>query len=545
MPPARFNVLLSAPHQKHLWRWVLVGLVLVGIGLRWINLETKVFWVDEVATAVRVGGYTQTELTEAIANTPPRPATDLWQTITGDIERPPSATLQALIKSPEHAPLYFLLAREWAALFGRSAIALRSLSVCLSLLSFPALVWLCLEWLALPSVGGIALAMMAVSPLFISYAQEARPYSLWLLLLLLSGGFLLRAMRRPHWIAWCGYGLSLTLALYTSLLSVPIALAQALYVWGAEEGKWSRMTRHAGGAIALSFVAFLPWVVVILTHWDTLQRNTAWMQQPLDFVAILGTWIYGLSILIFDVPVAPLTSPIAALQILTSTAILAIFGLALWKLIQRTPFRTWGFVLALALPTPLLLILADLAVGGQRSTAPRYWMAAHLGLVLILAGWYSLQWHSPSSSHSRHSLWSGVLALLLIISLASSLGNIGRSPRYLKSRNLHNGAIATYINQTPNALVVTESENLYDLISLSRDLTPAITVQVLSRDRLETSETADHQPLCQPNILLFNPSQALLKTLQSQDMALKQRYIPQRLTPTELALTLWHPICQD
>ena len=573
--PLRFSNLSQKLSWGKIGAWLGLGLLLLGIAFRLINLETKIFWVDEVATAVRVGGYTQAELTELSLSTAigvesvgvesvgtasvgtesagtesVRTAADFLQLVHGSLDRPPSATLQALLKSPEHAPLYFLLARGWADMFGRSPLALRSLSVCLSLLALPCLFWVCLEWLGQPLVSWLAVGLMAISPLFIAYAQEARPYSLWVLLLLLSGGCLLRALRRDHWRSWLAYGVTLTLALYTSLLSLPIVLAQAVYVWGVAQGRSTPSMRRAVGAIALSLVAFLPWVVVILSQWDTLQRNTAWMQQSLDLPALIGIWLYSLSILVFDFPVAPLQSPLTVLQILTSVVILGFFGVALRHLIQQTPFRTWGFVVALAFPTPVLLVLADSLLGGQRSTAPRYWIAAHIGLVLLIAAWLSLQIHPSFPRRSTLRLWPSVLVIVLTLSLASSIGNLGRSPRYLKSRNLHNGAIATLINQAPSARLLTAPENLYDLISLSHSLNPTTPIQILSLESGQPrptpqAPTPQAKASCAPTTFLFNPSQRLITSLEARPISLQQVYNPHLLIPTELALTLWriHPPC--
>ncbi|NER07139.1 MAG: hypothetical protein F6K17_33465 [Okeania sp. SIO3C4] len=160
-----------------------------------------------------------------VADGQPRSPAELWQFVVAPSDRDRRTTLDALVQSPEHAPLYFLLAREWSARFGASPATLRLLSVVLSLLTLPMLAWLCWEWLYSSLAGGIAAALLAISPLFISYAQEARPYSLWLFLLVLSGGLLMRAWRRGNNGLWIGYGIALTLTLYTSLLSLPIVIS--------------------------------------------------------------------------------------------------------------------------------------------------------------------------------------------------------------------------------------------------------------------------------------------------------------------------------
>ena len=93
------------------------------------HLDQKVFWVDEVATVIRAAGYTKTEVIAQLATGKLHTPTDLlaYQQITP--ERTLADTLSALVQSPEHAPLYFLLTRFWMQLFGSSMVAVRSFSV--------------------------------------------------------------------------------------------------------------------------------------------------------------------------------------------------------------------------------------------------------------------------------------------------------------------------------------------------------------------------------------------------------------------------------
>lgn len=79
------------------------------------------------------------------------------------------------IEEPQVPPLYFVAVQYWAKLFGDSPGATRSFSVWMSLLVFPGLYWLCRELFAAPEVAWIAVGLLAVSPLQVLYAQEARP----------------------------------------------------------------------------------------------------------------------------------------------------------------------------------------------------------------------------------------------------------------------------------------------------------------------------------------------------------------------------------
>jgi uncharacterized membrane protein len=112
-------------------------------------------------------------------------------------------TLKALvIDQPEHPPLYYVIVRFWVQWFGNSVAVTRSLSALISLLTFPCVYWLCLELFGSPMTGWMAIALMAVSPFHVVYAQEAREYSLWIVMILLSSAAFLRAIRLQTRLSW-------------------------------------------------------------------------------------------------------------------------------------------------------------------------------------------------------------------------------------------------------------------------------------------------------------------------------------------------------
>ncbi|MEO6862166.1 MAG: glycosyltransferase family 39 protein [Microcoleus sp.] len=79
------------------------------------------------------------------------------------------------IEEPQLPPLYFLAIKYWAKFFGDSPFSTRSFSVWMSLLAFFGVYWLCRELFPPPEVAWIAVGLLAVSPLHVLYAQEARP----------------------------------------------------------------------------------------------------------------------------------------------------------------------------------------------------------------------------------------------------------------------------------------------------------------------------------------------------------------------------------
>lgn len=509
-----------------------IGLVILGIGVRGVGLGDRVYWVDEVATSIRVAGYTKAQVVAELHDGQVYRPAQLQQFFDLREGTPWEQTVAALIRSPEHTPLYFLLARSWVQVWGSSVVAIRSLSVALSAIALVLMARLANRLYGSVRVAGVAMGLFALSPFFIAYAQEARPYSLWSVTLLWSGLHLLNAMERPTLRHWVWYGLSGLAGLYTSLLTAMVLLGQGIYV--LLQGDRQRI-QGFGLALMVMVVGFTPWVGIILSHWSLLHSNTEWMRQPMGLLPLIGIWLYSTSVLIFDVPVTVALDGPTLAKILTSTLVVVGMALALRDLCQHTPPAVWQFVLGMTLPTPLVLMTVDLVRNSQLSTAARYLLPFHLGMILAIA--FALTRSLTATRPSQR--WAGASVSWLLIALCglSYTFQLQQPPRYQKSRNLHNPAIAALINQAPAPLVVVEPGHTMDLLSLSFDLKPDVQTLVSAELGSAELEGAIAAPTCRP-LFLLNPSPAFRAKIQNRT-ALKEVYRPQRLVSHELALALW------
>jgi mannosyltransferase len=164
-------------------------------------------------------------------------------------------------------PLYYLFLHGWIRLFGWSEVALR----------LPSVVFGCLSLVVVYRVGRliygrgtglVASLLLAVSPFHIYFSQEARTYSLTVLLCLLSTWFFLRIERGRRRDA-AGYVLFSALFLSSHVYALFVLLAQNLYFLllrtrspeGARTslGRWVLL--QAGVA-----VPFLLWVRALVAH---------------------------------------------------------------------------------------------------------------------------------------------------------------------------------------------------------------------------------------------------------------------------------------
>jgi uncharacterized membrane protein len=220
----------NPPLEKWL-RFLIIAVLAIGILFRFVNLDRKFYWIDENYTSLRVSGYTEAEIIKQISYQKITSPSDLQKYQQINPQKTLSNTLNSLAtEDPQHPPLYYILARFWAQWFGSSVATMRSFAAVISLLVFPAIYWLAWELFESTAVAWIAIAIFAISPYHILFAQEARQYSLWTLTTILSSAALLRAMRpdvnqNPMLLIshWTLYAVTAAMGLYTHLLFICVA----------------------------------------------------------------------------------------------------------------------------------------------------------------------------------------------------------------------------------------------------------------------------------------------------------------------------------
>ncbi|MEG4344819.1 glycosyltransferase family 39 protein [Microcoleus sp. A003_D6] len=164
-----------------LFLWTAIAFI-----LRFANLDSKPLWTDEFSTLVF-------SLGNSFRGVPVDRAIDL-STLLQPLQLGPDAdtadVLRNLLLESNHPPVYFMLAHWWMRLFGASEDSLvwigRSLPALLGVISVPAIYFLGKFAFNSRLVGQCAAAMMAVSPYGIYLAQEARHYTLGILLVIAS-----------------------------------------------------------------------------------------------------------------------------------------------------------------------------------------------------------------------------------------------------------------------------------------------------------------------------------------------------------------------
>ena len=244
-------------------------------------------------------------------------------------------------------PLYYMAIAGWMRLFGTSEAALRSLSLVASLLALP-LVYLIGKEVLDERRGLIAALIFALSPMQVSFAQEARTYAL--LLLPISGALLaiawfLRGDMRQRVLLL--YGISAVVAIYChATASFFIASCNLAVVAAIASNR--RIDRRAAFlrwvvANALVALAALP-EVAAMAHEGSTGNGIRWIPpfSPIDLVRALSPVIVGTA--------TPDRFPGAELSCLVLAGVAAVF-------IAHTAGRRVSIVLV-AIPALFIALIA-------------------------------------------------------------------------------------------------------------------------------------------------------------------------------------------
>ncbi|BAQ64172.1 glycosyltransferase family 39 protein [Geminocystis sp. NIES-3709] len=479
---------------------ILITVIIMGIFFRITNIDKKIYWHDEVYTSLRVAGYRGNEIVTKFFNGEIITAKDLLEFQILKPNTPLSATINSLIEHPEHPPLYYLLLRFWQDLLGSSIVINRSLSIVFSLLVFPAIYYLSQELFNNNLVSLISLSLVAISPIQILYAQEAREYSLWMVTIILSSLYLFKSIKTNKIYHWLGYSLTLSLTFYTSILSVFLPIINIGYIYLIRKFLAVKTKINFFVFTTISGVLFIPWLTITFINFSLLKDKTSWTntQQSLAFLANL--WGLHFSSLLIDVGL-PLYHWASYIFI---SAIFALIIYSFYFLIKNTDKNIWFYLLLLGVIPTLGLILPDIILGGIRSSMTRYFFPAYLSIYLTIS--YIL----GNKIEQKSKTWSVIIAIIFTFSIISNIISHNTTTWWNKAPSYYNTDIAEIINQSEKPLLITDDFqiNRGNIISISYQLKPNINLQLL-KDYSRIKYTKEFK-----EIYIFNPSSELVNKLE-------------------------------
>jgi uncharacterized membrane protein len=421
----------------------------VGAALRWVNLEQKPYWFNEAFTALRVSGYDEhDEVIPALYTGRPVRADDILEFQRPNADRGTWHTVRGLArKEPHQPPLYFVMARAAAAAGGETVRPTRALSAVWGVAALAACYWLCRELFASPSVAAIATALMALSPFFVRYSQEARPYSLWTAAMLFSSACLLRAVRTGRRRSWVAYSLLLMVGLYAHLLTALVLAVHGIYVLVVARRQPRPTFRPFVTAAGAAVLAFAPWLAVLGLHWSTAIAVSGYLGEPQPAAHVLDSLATDLTHLFSASPPIP-----AALVPWFAVALTALLGYAAYTLVRRASVEASVFIFLLMLVPVAAMALPDLLFGGQRILRARYLTPACFAMIAAVA-FLLAEGISTIGGRSRVA-WCASAAALCALAGVSSVAGV-RAPSWW-GLSMVDVDLAALLNRSPAATIITD-----------------------------------------------------------------------------------------
>lgn len=496
-------------------RFLIIIILVLGLFFRFVNLDRKIYWMDETYTSLRISGYTESEVAQQLLEGQILSLQDLHQYQRISPEKSIVDTVKGLAtEEPQLAPLYFIGVRFWAQIFGDSVAAIRSFSAFLSVLALPCIYWLCLELFESSLVGWLACSLLAISPFQLVYAQEARQYSLWTVAILLSSASILRAIRLNTWRSWGLYAATVAMGVYSHLFFVLVAIAQAIYVFVINNYRWSKALKGYLLSSIVGIIACSPWIVVILTNYKQALTMTAAQATKTPLLYFLKSWLGNLSRNFIDtgfsssspfaVPWHSLVFPSLSILVITALVIYSLYFLG-----RYSPKKAWLFIFLLIGFTSLVIILPDLILGRRTSVTGRYMIPSYLGIQLSVSYLLGSKINPTLLSQNLHHFWKLILLALLTSGVISCV-IISQSQTWWNNlTDTHNRQLAQVINQTSNPLVIQEIDsvppryNVFNLISLSYLLNSEVRFKFIPKN------TVTNIPSRFSNVFFMAPSNVL------------------------------------
>jgi len=247
--------------------FLLIALVVIGLILRLNNLSGRSLWTDEFFTLFQSSGHGVDikifldRLSHAQAP-PLLKACELKEFLKFDSHKSIRDVNNSLFNTDTHPPLYFWIMYFWRWIFKDSVFALRFFSVLMGILAI-FLAYKVGYYLFSRDIAKFCALYVSISALSVRYSQEARAYSLIVVLGLLTSLFILRMENSNKNLDALGFAVFTSLGFYTHYFYVFISVAQFAY-FTAIHHRDTAPLRKFYLAFLCSLLLFSPWFIPLI-----------------------------------------------------------------------------------------------------------------------------------------------------------------------------------------------------------------------------------------------------------------------------------------
>jgi len=449
----------SPAAERRLLLVLILFAVAVGVVARIAHLDRKLFWQDESITALQVSGHALAEFRREFDGR----VHPVWE-IQSFYERDPTTGIATVVRTlaaedPQHPPLFYVFDRlALDAAGGGAAATYRLPSVVFGILAIGFAFLLGTELYRSKTGGGILAALVALSPMHVLYARQAREYALFMCIVLASTFCLLRALDRRRALNWGAYAVTVSLGIYTDSIFGLVIGAHAVSTL-----LLARRDRRTLAGYALATAAglgtFAPWGLNAVHSKGHIEGLLVWGANvyPVKFLA--EKWAFNVAAVFFDAEFADLRLAFVA------AIVLAIVLASIVAFARTAAPRERAIALPLMLIPIATFVAVDVTQGSHFSTIPRFLLAGWIGLEVIVAS-------ALVAAIAARARWAlPAFAILVIGGAIAAYVDNGAENWWDNNNQVAYQAVARTIDVTPAPLVL--DEDFYEVpLLLARYLRP-------------------------------------------------------------------------
>jgi uncharacterized membrane protein len=372
------------------------------------NLSGRSLWTDEFFTLFQSTGHgvaIKNLLDEFSKSQSPKllKAQDFKAFLKNDPAKDIKDVSRGLLDTDTHPPLYFWIIFAWIRLFGDSLFAVRFFSVLMGVLAI-LLAHRIGSYLFNQRVANFCALFTSISAFSIRYSQEARAYSLIIVIGLLSSLFALRLEKDNKNSDAFWFAIFNALGLYAHYFYSFVAVAQFIY-FSVVHIRDSLKIKKFYLAVLCSLLLFSPWCALVILKGYNF-RNAEWIFGYPGIINKIGYLCLGISryILIFDG-----SGILPGLFLLIGLSLFVYIILCGGREVIAKYRRQFFFCLSICLFPLLAMFFIDIIQHGALLRQERFWMFSFLGF-LPLAGYFL------SLGFLKNKLITSLLILLMLVS---------------------------------------------------------------------------------------------------------------------------------
>ncbi|MBW4689875.1 MAG: glycosyltransferase family 39 protein [Komarekiella atlantica HA4396-MV6] len=393
-------------HRLYLHYLGLAGVIVIGTILRFWHLGLKPLWMDEVITAIFSLGKNYNDLPLDVVF----PLERVQEIFTFQPGVSCSQIAENVTTQSTHPPLFFCSMYSWLGwmtpLGSEWVEKLRSLPALFGVCAIAAIY--AVNRIAFSKTSAIiAAAIMAVSPFAVYLSQEARHYTMPMLLITLALLGLVQIQRdifereRIRFWVWLLWAIINSIGLYVHYFFAlafiaEIATLLVLMYWGKakiinKHKVWLALIFSTIGIVT----SFIPWLLVILSH---VQRSeTSWLPSP-NHIAPLYQTLISWVLMVIALPVENQSLPITVIYGFLMVIFAIWVGLQVFKglkllWLQNTTYLTTLTLLSFTIFVLLQFFIIVYFLGKDITIIPRYNFVYYPSFCALIAASFGIKNH--------------------------------------------------------------------------------------------------------------------------------------------------------